>query len=178
MRSGERHLFLVFVFLVSTTGSFVFGNRIRSRILGISTVSTPPPTPIVTPDPTPPPTPLATPSPTPIPTNTLVPTPKPTRTPISSEQINSFIDRFSAQYRVDSNVIRHIAICESGFNPNAVNGPYKGLFQFGTVTWEDIRGEIGEDPDPDLRLSAEDSIQTAAYAISQGKISIWLHCNP
>ena len=65
--------------------------------------------------------------------------------------------------------MRCVAICESGFRSNAVNGPYKGLYQFGPFTWRNIRIEIGEDPDPDLRFSAEESAQTAAYAVLQGK---------
>jgi len=130
-------------------------------------------------------------SPTPIPsttpTPTLVPTPKPapvkTPTPVpqpsyTSEQINGFIDKFAGQYGVDPNVIRHIAICESGFNPNAKNYIYTGLFQFGQITWQNIRVIMGENKDINLRLNAEDAVQTAVYAVSIGDHSIWPHCYP
>jgi len=74
--------------------------------------------------------------------------------------------------------MRYIAICEAGFNPNAVNGPYIGLYQFGPITWQNIRGEIGEDPNINLRYSVEESAQTAAYSLSKGKIGIWPNCKP
>ena len=76
------------------------------------------------------------------------------------------------------NVMRHLAICESGFRADAVNGPYVGLFQFGPTTWQNIRAEIGENPDPDLRADAEEAIQTAAYALARGKLGIWPNCQP
>ena len=59
------------------------------------------------------------PTPTPSPTATPVPTPIAT-----SQEVNGFIDRFSAQYGVDPNVLRHTAQCESGFNPGATNESY------------------------------------------------------
>jgi len=126
------------------------------------------------------PTPTDTPMPSPIPTHTSIPTkrptPVPTPIPVSPAEINALIDRFSSQYSVDPNFLRHIAICESGFNPNAVNGFYVGLYQFGQTTWENIRKEIGEDININLRYSAEESAQTAAYALSKGKRGIWPNC--
>jgi len=120
------------------------------------------------------------------PPETLSPTPRPTAQPvtrntppaISSQEINGFIDRFSGQYGVDPNVIRHIAICESGFNPSAKKLSYSGLFQFGPTTWENLRIKMGEDENPDLRLNVEEAVQTAAYAVSIKDQSIWPHCYP
>ena len=129
------------------------------------------PTPSQTPTPT---TTKPTPTPTPTPTPSLVPTP----TPISSEQINALIERFAAQYVVDPNVLRHIAICESGFNPSAVNGSYVGLYQFGPITWATNRIPIGENPDPSLRFNAEESIQTAAYMLQTKGRGFWPNCQP
>lgn len=114
----------------------------------------------------------ATPSATP--TEKIVPTP----TASMSQEVSGFVDRFSAQYGVDPNVIRYVAICESGFKSNAKNGPYIGLFQFGEITWINMRNEMDEDPSPDLRYSAEESVQTAAYAIAKGKGKIWPNCFP
>lgn len=92
---------------------------------------------IVTPSPTEIPTPSPSPTPSPTPKPTKKPTPKPSPQPqFSSEQVNGFVDRFAGQYGVDPNVLRHIAICESGFNPAAYNAGYAGLFQFGSVTWK------------------------------------------
>lgn len=141
----------------------------QEKVLAESTV-------VPTPSPTPTETPTPTPSLTPKPTKR--PTPVPTPSPASSQEINGFIDRFSSQYSVDPNAMRHIAICESGFNPNAVDGPYVGLFQFSPTTWRNIRVQIGEDTNINLRFSAEESAQTAAYALSKGKVGIWPHCEP
>jgi soluble lytic murein transglycosylase-like protein len=88
------------------------------------------------------------------------------------------MERFAGQYAVDVNVLRHIAVCESGFNPSAVNGLYAGLYQFNVTTWKNGRVLMGEDTNPDLRFNAEESIQTAAYLISQGKRYLWPNCYP
>lgn len=112
-----------------------------------------------------------------IPTPTLIfsPIPQPS---VSSEEIHKFIERFAGQYGVDPNVLRHIAVCESGFNPIAVNGSYAGLYQFTSVTWKNTRIEMGEDTNPDLRFNVEEAIQTATYIISVGKQGIWPNCYP
>jgi len=121
--------------------------------------------------------PTASPSATLTPTPTKVPKPpRPTSAP--SMEVNALIERFSAQYSVDPNVMRHLAICESGFNSSAINGAYVGLFQFGTVTWKNLRKEIGEDTNINLRFSAEESAQTAAYALALGERGIWPNCAP
>jgi hypothetical protein len=107
-----------------------------------------------------------------------------TQTPIpkidvaSSQEINGFIDLFAGQYGVNSNVLRHIAICESGFNPIATNGPYVGLYQFSAGTWNTYREKLGGNKNPDLRINAEEAVQTAAYIVSIGKSSIWPNCLP
>jgi len=131
------------------------------------------PTPTPSPSPTPTPKPTSTPTVTPTPTPLLLPPP-----PATPEQILSFIERFAGQYAVDPNVLRHIAVCESGFNPLAVNGPYAGLYQFSSSAWQNNRIPMGEDSNPALRYSAEESVQTAAYIISIGKIYLWPNCQP
>ena len=88
------------------------------------------------------------------------------------------MDRFAVQYSVSPNVIRYIALCESDFDPLAENLSYAGLFQFGPATWKNIRVKMGEDINIDLRLNAEESVQTAAYAISVGYKEIWPNCYP
>ncbi|NMC99470.1 MAG: transglycosylase SLT domain-containing protein [Bacteroidales bacterium] len=136
---------------------------------------------------TPTPSEPSTPSPTPIATSTpkTTPklTPKPTKTPspqpyYSSEQIYELINRFAGQYGVSPDIMRHIALCESGFNYKASNAGYAGLFQFGTTTWKNLRSEFGEDTNPDLRYNAEEAIQTAAYVLSKNKGGIWPNCYP
>ncbi len=146
------------------------------QTLGVEKEATP--TITETPTPTPSPTPTVTPSPKP----TITPTPSSTPTPVppayTSQQINGFIDRFSSQYSVDPNVLRHIAVCESGFNPVAINGPYFGLFQFGPNTWNSNRLLMGEDAGLNLRLDAEEATQTAAYILSVRGGGVWPNCAP
>ena len=124
---------------------------------------------------TPTPTPTLTPTPSPSPSPTPSPVPQPT---YSDAEEMRFIDRFAGQYGLDPNVLRHIATCESGFNQHAKNGPYVGLFQFGTSAWVTGRAKMGEDANLNLRLNAEESIQTAAYLLAEGRTDLWPNCIP
>ena len=172
--------FLTIISLIYLLVMYILGKNSNKNVLGIVSSPTPIVSPSLTPSPTPSPTdsPTPTPSPSPTPIPTKTPTPVPTPSPVSSQEINGFIDRFAGQYGIDPNVVRHLAICESGFRPNAVNGDYVGLFQFGPITWKNIRAEIGEDTNINLRYSAEESVQTASYALSKGKGKIWPNCMP
>ena len=172
-----------------TFGGHFFAEAKRGKVLGlVSPVAeiTASPSMTLIPTASPSATPAATPSAvltikiTPNPTKkpTLKVTAVPTPTAETSGEVNELINRFSAQYGVDPNVIRHIAICESGFRSNAKHGPYIGLFQFGETTWINIRKEMGEETNSDLRYSAEESVQTVAYAVSKGKGGIWPNCMP
>ena len=140
-----------------------------SLTLDASLMMTPSPTPSPTPEPT------QTPKPTPTPSPSPTPIPQPV---FSSEEIHGFIERFAGQYSTDPNVIRHLAVCESGFNPLAVKLNYAGLFQFSPNTWIKYRELMGEDADIDLRFNAEEAVQTAAYAYSLGHADIWPNCAP
>jgi len=180
---GRKYLFLPILFISFLVTIYLLVNKQESGVLelGKENEETPAPTPVITLTPTPSIAPSPSPSLSPTPSSTT-PTishkPLPTTTPVSSEEVNGFIEKFSAQYGVNPNVVRYVAICESGFRSNAVQGIYVGLFQFGPTTWKNIRLEFGEDINPDLRLSAEESTQTAAYAISKGKGGIWPNCLP
>lgn len=143
-------------------------NKVLSEATSIAT-----PTPLIISTPTPTPIPKSTPKPTPVKTPTPIPQPN-----FTSQEINGFIDRFAGQYGVSPDVLRYIALCESGFNPSAKKPSYLGLFQFGPSTWQNLRVEIGEDKDVNLRANAEEAVQTAAYAISIGKKGIWPNCYP
>jgi soluble lytic murein transglycosylase-like protein len=129
----------------------------------------------VTPSPTliPSPTPTITPRPTKKPT----PTPKP-QPEFTSEQIYFLINKYSSLKGVDPNVIRHIAICESGFNPKARSYIYGGLFQYAPATWRSFRKMMGENPDTDLRFNAEEAIKTTVYIVSLGRLYHWPNCAP
>lgn len=143
----------------------------KSVLAEATTIATPLPT--ITPSPSPTITPIPKPKPTP--NQTATPVPEPT---VSSQQIYELINRFAGQYGVSPDVMRYIALCESGFNPKSSHAGYAGLYQFGTITWKNLRKEFGENFDPDLRFNAEEAIQTAAYAISKGKGGIWPNCYP
>jgi hypothetical protein len=132
---------------------------------------------IITPSPTESPTPTPSPSPSPKPTKKPTPTPVPQPT-FTSAEIYEFTNRFAGQYGVDPNVVRAIAICESGFRADAKYVKYVGIFQFDAPTWKNLRIKMGEDTNPDLRANAEEAVQTAAYAISIGKRYLWPNCNP
>ena len=159
----------------------IFGEeRILSPQFEIIT-PTPSPSPTLTPTPIPEPTNTPTPTskPKPTPTPTLRPTPTPILQPsVSSEQINVFIERFAGQYGVDPNVLRSIAVCESGFDPLATNLVYAGLYQFTPTTWIKYRELLGEETNPDLRFNAEEAVQTAAFVLSLGQTFIWPSCVP
>ena len=163
-------------------GVIVLGIRVRDKreqavVLAekIEAAITVTPAPTLTPTPTPTPLPTATPTPkpTPIPTPTPKPQPK-----VTSEEIYNMINKYSAEKGVDPNVIRHLAICESGFNPAAKNYIYGGLFQFAPATWKSYRNMMGMDPDPDLRFNAEEAIKTTVYIVSLGRLNGWPNCQP
>jgi len=130
--------------------------------------------------PTPSVAPTLSPSPSPASTPTLKPTPKPSPTPspMAHQEVNELISKYASQYGLDPNVMRHMALCESGFKSNAKNGPYIGLFQFDVITWKNIRRELNLNTDPALRYSSEESIKTAFYALSKGKTKLWPNCVP
>ncbi len=113
------------------------------------------------------------------PTPTLPPAPRYVSQPkFTDEEINNFISRFAGQYEVDAEVLKKVAECESGSNADAINGIYVGLFQFDSGSWRSLRDQMGEESDPNIRFNAEESVQTAAFALSNGRGSIWPNCIP
>ena len=118
-------------------------------------------------------TPVPTASPSATPTPTVIP-----ENPFSSEEIQGFFEKYSNEYGVDIHYLRHVAVCESGFNPLATYHIYAGLFQFDGATWKSFRKIMNEDPDPDLRFNAREAVKTAAYLFSIGRSSLWPNCLP
>lgn len=158
----------------------------QGKVLGAFTafIISPTPTPTNTPTPTPSPTakpsptPTHTPTPTPIPpTATPTPTPVPTRVPASPAEIDDYFKRFAQEYGIDEELLRKIAICESGYNTQSVNGAYGGMYQFHTQSWQSTRMAMGADPNPDLRFNPEEAIRTAAYKISINGAAAWPACS-
>jgi hypothetical protein len=140
----------------------VVSKKQRTRKVEVSATPTPTPTPKPSPSPSPSPSPLPSPSPSPI--------------RVTNEELNSFFVQYSVFYGVDEQLLKGIAQCESEMNPQAVNGPYAGLFQFTANTWLATRQAMGLDPNPDLRFNPEEAIRTAAYKISVGGLNVWPNC--
>lgn len=164
-------------------GLWFFGVATNTRVQVLGDFAENTPTPTLTPSPTPTSTPTPTPTPTPLPSATPIPTLTPTPTPVplppvSSEEIHRYIERFAGQYGVDPNVLRHIAQCESGYNPSSISLSYAGLYQFGPTAWTKYRNLLGEDASLDLRFNAEESVQTAAYVLHLNQGYIWPSCLP
>ena len=178
-RKNQLTILSLLILAVVGLSLILVKSKPKGKILSFSIKPSPTPTvtPLPTPTQTPTPTPTPTPSPIPTPTNTPTPTPVP-QPNYTSEQINQFIDQYAGQYGVSPHVLRHIVLCESGFNPLAVHSIYAGLFQFGPVTWRNNRKLINEDPNPDLRFNAEQAVKTAAYVLSIGRGGIWPNCYP
>lgn len=141
------------------------------------------PTPTNTPTPT-----ASQPTVTPEPKKEIVPTesatPTPTETPTSTPppavsapvDLESLFQRFADEYGVDKEQMKRIAQCESGFNNEASNGNYVGMFQYATSSWSSQRIRMGADPNPDLRRNPEEAIRTAAYHIANSGTSAWPNC--
>jgi len=118
---------------------------------------------------------------TPSPTASITATPTVEEKPdnlYSSEEIQGFLKEYSDKYGLDINYLRHVMVCESGFNPLAVNGVYAGLFQFDERTWATYREMTNENPDPKLRLDAREAVKTGSYVISIEKTDLWPNCIP
>lgn len=151
-------------------------NGTDKQVKGLSTISNKPTVQVLKPTDIPTPTlipvPTATPSPTLIPAPTVIPTPVVT----SDRGLEELFIKYSSTFSIDKNLIEKIANCESHFGTGAKNGPYAGMFQFDLPIWTSTRNLMGLDPNPDLRYSAEESIKTAAFLISQNHKTLWPVC--
>lgn len=138
-------------------------------------------TPTLTPGPTNTPSPTETPippTPTPIQSGpTEIPTPTPIPIIVAPANLDELFTKYSSVYSVDKELLKRIAHCESGLNPGAATSLYGGLYQFSESLWISTRTLMGHDSDPNHRFSAEESIRTAAFMISQNHLAIWPNCN-
>ena len=114
-------------------------------------------------------------TPTPTPTRKPTPTPKPTL--ITSDELDRLFSLYSDEFKVDKELLKRIAYCESKMNPFAENKQYAGLFQFSENSWESTRRNMGLNPDLQLRFNAGESIRTAAFKIANGGLGSWPNCN-
>ena len=95
---------------------------------------------------------------------------------VEKTELQALFTKYGSEYGVDEQLLEKIAHCESGFNPQAVNGPYGGMYQFLVSTWISNRKAMGLDPDPSLRFDAEEAIKTTAYKISKDGTNAWPVC--
>ncbi|HEY6906240.1 MAG TPA: transglycosylase family protein, partial [Ignavibacteriaceae bacterium] len=120
------------------------------------------------------------PSPTAKPTAKPEPTPNVVTTAVQKSQppedLTVLIEKYAKQYGADKDMMIHIAKCESGFRERAVNGPYAGMYQFISSTWNSNRRAMGEDPNPELRFVAEEAIKTAAFKMGRDGYGAWPVC--
>jgi len=163
--------------IVAVIAGAVLGRNLFGHGQVLSWVIEGTPTPIPTMTPTPTPTPMPTPTVTPRPTRVPTPTPVP-QPQFTSQQIYEFTNQYAGQYGISPDILRYIAVCESGFNPSARYHIYAGLYQFDAATWKRFRALMGEDPHPDLRYNAQAAVKTAAYLLSQNRAYLWPNCVP
>jgi len=110
--------------------------------------------------------------------------PAPTVAPNSSQNDDNIaalgiIEKYATLYGVDAGIMKSIAHCESKYNPQAVSksGAYVGLYQFAGSTWVSNRLAMGENPDLNLRLNAEEAAKTAAFKMSRDGYGAWPVCS-
>lgn len=150
----------------------------------VAMLQEPTPTPTNAPTPTPTTAPTNTPTPaaqsplssataTPLPTDTPTPTPPPVAAPLDIEAV---FQRFADEFKTDKEQLKRIAKCESGFNAEATNGDYVGMFQYASSSWSSMRSRMGVDTNPDLRRNPEEMIKTAAYHIANYGTGAWPSC--
>src|SRR3989338_6982295 len=113
------------------------------------------------------------PSATPRPSATVTPTPN----RISAGDLEAFFSKYAEKESVDRDLLKKIAVCESGFNPAARNGIYGGLFPFSENSWQSLRRIMNLDTNPALRFNAEEAIKTAAYKLALNGRAAWPNCS-
>jgi hypothetical protein len=95
----------------------------------------------------------------------------------NDSEVVQIIKKYAQEYSLDEEMLLSISYCESGFNPNAVNGDYAGIYQFASSTWQSNRIAMGLDANPDLRFNAEESARTAAFKMQRDGFSAWPVCS-
>jgi len=91
--------------------------------------------------------------------------------------VPAVIAQAASEYGVDGDIMVKIAQCESGLRPQAVNGPYAGIFQFEPGTWVSNRNAMGLDPNPALRYDPVEAAKTAAFKMARDGYGAWPACS-
>jgi hypothetical protein len=95
---------------------------------------------------------------------------------VEESDLDHWFNQYGSEYGIDVVSLKSIAKCESGLNPNAINGIYGGLFQFSGSTWTSNRNAMGLDSDIGLRFNPEEAIRTAAFKIGRDGMGAWPVC--
>lgn len=164
--------FALLLFLLASTAiiSYTLSSKNRTKILS----PLPEKTYAQVREPTITPTLTHTPTPTPVPpTPTRIPTP----VIVVSANLDDLFTKYSNEYSVDKELLKRIAKCESGLNPNSSTSRYAGLYQFSEGLWVSTRTLMGHNSDSNLRFSPQEAIRTAAFMISQNHLGIWPNCS-
>ncbi len=91
--------------------------------------------------------------------------------------MDAWFTQYAGSQSVSIEMLRKIAVCESGYNQFARNGIYGGLFQFSSNTWKSTRTHMNADSNPDLRFNAEEAIKTAAFRFATAGYAAWPNCS-
>ena len=88
--------------------------------------------------------------------------------PASAAYLDSLIAKYAAMYDVPESLIRRVIARESGYNPNARNGPYYGLMQISYATAQSMgyRGPASGLLDPDTNLRYAVKYLAGAYLVA------------
>jgi soluble lytic murein transglycosylase-like protein len=94
--------------------------------------------------------------------------PPATARPASAAYLDGLISKYAALYNVPESLIRRVIARESGYNPNARNGPYYGLMQISYATAQSMgyRGPASGLLDPDTNLRYAVKYLAGAYLVA------------
>lgn len=91
-------------------------------------------------------------------------------------ELEVMFQAYGNYYGVNPKQLRHLALCESRFRPWVTNGIHAGMYQYNPRTWSATRERMRQDPNPDLRFDAEESVKTTAYKIANEGSGAWVVC--
>ncbi len=96
------------------------------------------------------------------------------KTPVIQQPLSKIqvIEKYSAEYGLDKNLVYSMLMCESTLNENAIgdSGKSKGIAQYNPNTFVRHEKKLGEDLDAQ---SWHDSIKLMTFAIANGMGNEW-----
>jgi hypothetical protein len=91
-------------------------------------------------------------------------------TPLA-EAVRAVVLAAAMSHGVDPDVMDRIALCESGYNARAMNGPYVGVFQLGSTKQKQFLAEGYTD-----LFDAAQQANFVAERLAAGEIASWAGC--